>query len=89
MIDFIKEMTVGNRWLWFHILAGGFVAKVIYLIPVDWNPVVFVACLAVAWEIFELYKDGYKGYSGGAKGWFADTLGDILGAVLMAWVVVA
>ena len=41
MIEFFKEMTVGNRWLWFHILAGGFVAKVIYLIPIDWNPVVW------------------------------------------------
>jgi hypothetical protein len=87
MVEFLKEMTIGNSWLWFHILGGGFIAKVLIMLPIESKPVLWVFFIAIAWEMFELYKDGVKGYSGGVKGWFADTLGDILGAVLMAFIV--
>ena len=92
MIEFIREMTVGNVWLWFHILAGGILAKI-----ASWywgkryvgmtRPIITVFLAALSWEIFELYYWGYANYSGGVMGWRADSLGDILGAVLMALVV--
>jgi len=44
---------------------------------------------AFAWEIFELFYDGNpKKIYGSIKNWIADSLGDIIGAVLMAWVVI-
>ena len=81
-------MTVGNRWLWFHILSGGFIAKVAPMILQNYSPFAIVAIMAVFWEIIELYWEGWRTY-GSVKNWIADSLGDILGALLMAWVVLA
>ena len=97
MIEFLKEMTVENAWLWFHILAGGFLARSAYKFmrfrmgsrkAEKRLAILAVFVITLTWEIFELYYWGYANYSGGAMGWFADSLGDILGAVLMALVVV-
>lgn len=106
MIEFLKEMTVGNVWLWFHILAGGILAKSLKLFIIwkilksypNWKDyatrvgrkggVLWTLMVAVSWEIFELYYWGYTNYSGGAMGWLADSLGDVLGTLLMALVVV-
>ena len=89
MIEFLKEMTVRNRWLWFHILAGGTLAKFFIIFDTSFNAILGVAVIAIMWEAFEalILKD-INNYSGGTMGWFADSLGDVLGAVLMALVVV-
>lgn len=100
MIEFLKEMTVGNVWLCLHILAGGILARIFYeIIPYLFegspyylhrkrNTVLWVLAIVVFWEVFELFFWGTSGYSGGTMGWFADSLGDVLGAVLIALIVV-
>ena len=88
MIDFIKEMTVGNVFLMYH-LFGGLVLGRFFGLWKRCNPVLMTLAVAILWEVVELYiNNGIGGYSGGLMGYIADTIGDIGGAVLMAWVVV-
>ena len=87
MIKFLKEMTVGNVWLWFHILGAGILAKIGIIFLPALITVLIIFAIAIIWEIIELYVQGTKVY-GNTKIWFADSLGDVLGAVLMALVVV-
>ena len=86
MIELLKEMTVGNVWLWFHILGAGVLAKVGIIFFPALTTVLIIFAIAVIWEIIELYVQGTKVY-GNTKTWLADSLGDVLGAVLMAIVV--
>jgi len=30
-VNFLKKMTTGNVWLWFHILGGGIIAKILLM----------------------------------------------------------
>ena len=87
MIEFLKEMTVGNVWLWFHILGAGVLAKIGIIFFPALTTVLIIFAIAIIWEIIELYVQGTKVY-GNTKIWLADSLGDVLGAVLMALVVV-
>ena len=88
MIEFLKEMTIGNVYLMYHLFGGMILGRFFGL----WrrlNPILMVLAVAILWEVLELYlNNGIGGYSGGLLGYIADTTGDISGAVLMAWVVV-
>ena len=87
MIEFIREMTVGNVFLVYH-LFGGLVLGKFFGLYKRFNPVLMVLCVAILWEVLELYlNNGISGYSNGLMGYLADTTGDISGAVLMAWVI--
>ena len=87
MTEFIKEMTVGNVFLFYHMFGGMVLARFFGLWKRGINPVLMVLCIAILWEILELYLFGYSTYSWGIKGYIADTIGDISGSVIMAWVV--
>ena len=87
MIDFIKEMTVGNVFLMYHLFGGLFFGRFFGL----WkrcNPVVMTLVVAIIWEVIELYINGGISVYGSTLNYIADTTGDISGGVLMAWVVV-
>ena len=87
MLEFLKEMTVGNVWLWFHILGAGVLAKIGIIFFPALITVLIIFAIAIIWEIIELYVQG-TGIYGNTKIWLADSLGDVLGAVLMAIIVV-
>jgi len=87
MIDFIKEMTVGNVFLFYHLFGGMILGRFFGLWNSRINPILAVAIIAILWEVVELYVIGYSTYSWGIRGYIADTTGDILGATIMAWVV--
>ena len=87
----LKWMFMKNTWLWFHILAGGIGAKIglaLNLFPQ--NIVVLVFCIATAWELIEwiVQNDQMEKIYGSYSRAMFDSFGDILGAVLMAAVVV-
>jgi len=89
---FFKWGVFGNVWLWFH-LCGGVVGAKIALIYLDqWSALLAIALLTVVWEIIEFIVDGgVKGMVkiyGSLERWAYDSLGDIVGACLMALVVV-
>ena len=77
-----------NQWLWFHMLAGAIAAKIL-LIWLDPHPVVLIVTgCAVAWEVFEYFITDVEKVYGNKKRWFFDTFFDIVGALIMALIVV-
>lgn len=74
MTTFLYEMTCGNVWLWFHLIGAGILLK--------WFRLQTVLIIAILWELFELYTQGYSVY-GTASRYFADTLGDLLAVPVM------
>ncbi len=92
MIEFLKEMTVGNQFLLYHCLGGMLLGKLFYTFAWSYNKkrfaILAVLLIAIIWEVFELYLFGTSMYSWGIKGYIADTLGDIIGGVLFAWVII-
>ena len=88
MTEFIKEMTIGNVFLVYHLFGGLVLGRFFGLWKRGVNPVLMVLCVAILWEVLELYLNGGIGIYGGTMNYIADTIGDIAGAVLMAWVIV-
>jgi hypothetical protein len=81
-----------NTWAWFHILGGGVGAK-IALIWLDASMALLVIFLiTIAWEVFEFIVDGGEqgmiDIYGSLERWFYDSLGDVVGANFIAFVVV-
>ena len=76
----------GNSWCWFHILAGGLIAKFCGF----WTVVV----LAFGWEIIEFFLESggslenCKKTYGSVERWVYDSIGDIIGAIICAAIVV-
>lgn len=89
MHPLFKNMIYNNKWLWFHVLGGGFLAKILLLLFKNGQLAVdIVIASAILWELLEyLKKDVVKIY-GNKKRFFLDSLGDIAGAVIMAIIVV-
>jgi len=94
MIDFLKEFiyeaTIGNAHIFWHLFGGMVLGKI------GWNiayinkkrfALLFVLFIAILFEAIMLYVDGYMIY-GSLQNWIADSFGDILGSVIMTWVVV-
>lgn len=87
MIEFLKEMTQGNWFLWFHMLAGGALAIGLrYIMSNKRQIILMVFAIAVLWEILEVYIWGWAVYGNDLNA-FADALGDVLGAVIIAMMV--
>ena len=84
---------MGNVWAWFHILAAGTGAKIFLQYNDDkWQVLLAVFLITIGWEIYEFITDGgvagmIKIY-GSLERWFYDSLGDVVGANFMAYVVV-
>ncbi|MGH1363901.1 MAG: hypothetical protein ACRBF0_10115 [Calditrichia bacterium] len=88
-----------NRWLWFHILAGGVAGLLLISLHIPAISGVFIA--ACIWEAIEALWNhmggGFElnGYGNEREGisplthFLLDAVADITGAVLMAAVVVA
>jgi len=80
-------MILSNVYLWFHILAGGFGARVLSLFLKAKTAFYTVLGIAVSWEIIEIFIDGTSRTYGTVFRWAMDSTGDILGAVVMAAIV--
>jgi hypothetical protein len=87
----IKWGLCGNRWVWFHILGGGVLARIFLIWMTPLQSVVWVAIIAVLWEAFEFFIETHgnpAGVYGSLDRWAWDTVGDILGSVACAVLVV-
>ncbi len=77
-----------NKWLWFHMLAGGIAIKIFMNWLQPTHALGAVLALAVIWEILEyVVVDIEKNY-GSKQRFFADATGDILGALAVAAIVI-
>ena len=89
MNPLFEYMIYKNKWLWFHIMAGGFLAKILFLIFKNGQLAVdIVIALAILWELLEYLKNDIIKIYGNKKRFFLDSLGDIVGAVIMAIIVI-
>ena len=79
-----------NCWAWFHILFGGIGAKVFLQFTDKWNALLFVFLITILWEVFVKVggKQGMIDIYGSLERWAYDSAGDILGANLMALIVI-
>jgi hypothetical protein len=90
-MKFIKWAFLHNVWLWFHILVGGIAAKILnsfFAIRAD-KTILIIAAVAILYEIGELIYEwitGFKTYNC-IEHFLSDAFGDILGAVIMAAIV--
>jgi len=83
----IKWMFFQNTWVWFHIIAGDVLQRILLLIGFSYlQTVLGVFIIAVGWEVFEFIKDRkrLKDIYGSKERWLWDSIGDIVGAVLAA-----
>jgi hypothetical protein len=84
----------GNYWLWFHMLAGAILGKVGILFFSKTLTISLIAILAMIWEIVEYYLEcggdikKIQLIYGSKERWVYDCIGDVLGAILMAGIVV-
>lgn len=85
---FIKYMFLRNTWLWVHILAGGILVKILSHWFSAGVSVALLIVLAIAWEALEFITTKVENIYGTKQRFFLDALGDILGAVAMAAIVV-
>ena len=85
MNSFFKYAVYRNRYLWFHILAGGFLAKLLFgLWGSEQKVLMFIFFLAVAWEVLEFLTTNVRVVYGSSRRFFLDAVGDVLGAIFMA-----
>ena len=81
-----------NVWAFFHIFFGGLGAKLFNIYLDKWETMILVFIITILWEVYEFIKHGGKAgmikIYGSLIRWFYDSLGDVVGANLMALVVV-
>ncbi len=77
-------LVTKNVWLWFHILAGGFLMRVFLHLLDPQRAFISVLAIAVIWEIIEYFMSNIEQIYGSKKAFAADALGDIIGACIMA-----
>jgi len=83
-----------NYWGWFHGLAGGILAKVGLLVCTSLRSLLYVALMALAWEVVEFFVECKGRWNiiidiyGSKERWFYDSLGDVLIAIAFALVVI-
>lgn len=90
---FFRWGFLENRWATFHMALGGILATLLLLLPYfqdkHWLAFLWVNILVVILEICEYFKHEGQGRKiedvyDTVERWFYDTLGDILGADLIA-----
>ena len=73
-------------------MAGAIGAKLGLIWFSKWESLAIIILLAIGWEVIEFFWDGGKEgmvhVYGSLKIWFYDVLGDVVGAGLMAFVVI-
>lgn len=85
---FIEWGLCDNVWIWFHLCAGAFGANLSQRFMSAPMGLLTILLLAVGWEVVEFFLDG--GVSGmieiygSIERWLYDSLGDVVGAVVVA-----
>jgi hypothetical protein len=89
---FFKWGFFGNTWVWFHMLGGAVYANIARRWLTKVETLVSLFILTVAWEVIEFFSgggvDGMIVIYGSLERWAYDSLGDIVGAMITALLVV-
>ncbi len=76
-----------NKWLWTHVLLGGLLAKLVHTKFKKGQTMAIVIFVAVAWELYEYFASDIPAIYGTSIRFYYDAAGDIIGAILMALIV--
>ncbi len=89
---FFKWGFFKNTWAWFHIMFGGIGARLFLIVLDKYQTMALVLLITIIWEVVEYFADGGKegmiDIYGSLERWAYDSAGDILGANLMAIIVI-
>lgn len=89
---FFKWGFFGNYWIWFHMLGGGILANIIrrYVKPLYTS--ITILNITLIWEVYEFIEGGGRAGMietyGSMLRWFYDSLGDVVGAMIVALLVI-
>jgi len=79
-----------NQWLWFHIFAGALLFNILVACGVVWTTAMWITfAVAIFWEFVEFFVENggkwenVKKNYGSIEKWKYDTIGDVLGVVLI------
>ena len=83
----VKYGFCQNSWVWFHILGGGVLARILSIwLPSDLSLIIVIG-VALLWEgiefVFETKGDPTTVYGSWGR-WMWDSLGDIMGTIICA-----
>ncbi len=82
----------GNVWIWFHMLGGAVGARIGIEFFSATRVLIAILILTLLWEVFEfIFDGGFEGMIkiyGSLERWKYDSIGDIIGAMVMAMLVV-
>jgi hypothetical protein len=87
-MNLLNKALLENRWLWFHILAGGMAAKLIHLWFDEYFTFGVVLAAAIGWEVYEGLTSDLSAIYGSDENFVYDAVGDIFGAVIMCLIVI-
>lgn len=83
----LNDMFLNNKWLWFHMLASAILTKILLLFfhPQTCVAIVFIG--ATIWEIIEYLKNDVEKIYGSFDRFYQDSIGDIIGALLISIII--
>jgi hypothetical protein len=90
-MDFLQHLLDwglnGNVWIWFHMLGGAAYAKVALLRLSALYTMLSLFAITILWEVIEFIGgggiEGMVLIYGSIERWAYDSLGDVLGAMVM------
>ena len=98
IMNFLQKLwhwgLCSNYYSWFHGITGGILAKVGLLVCTPLRSLLYVALIALAWEVVEFFVECKGRWNiiidiyGSKERWLYDSLGDVLIAIAMAGIVV-
>jgi len=88
MHPILKYGFLNNKWLWFHILGAAFLFRLGLHWLTEQQSFLAVLLIAVLWEVYEYLTSDIEKIYGSRKLFFLDSLGDILGSLLIMLIMV-
>lgn len=87
-MSFLYDGIIRNKWLWFHMLAGAFSAKILQFFGLADNLIILIILFfSILWEVIELFTSDINRIYGNHRRFFLDAIGDVFGALIMATIV--
>ena len=85
---FFKWGFFGNYWIWFHMLGGALLGFTLRRYMNQKIAVLVTIAVTVLWEIYEFIDGDILEIYGSWERWSLDSLGDIVGALAVAILVI-
>ena len=83
---------MGNCWVWFHMLGGASYANLVQRAFTKVQTLLSLLAITIAWEIVEFVSGGGStgmiAIYGTLERWAFDSIGDIIGAMCIALMVI-